>query len=101
MCLFSDLSASGRSGPFFDSAVLDSEDEEDILEEFMAAHSEQVLKNHTHSRHFGTFMFPSCTGFNEEMEMYPGWKRVFHKKYNACTLPEKVGYTSCLYFPQT
>ena len=34
----------GRAGSFFDAADLDSEDEEEILEEFMMAHSEQVSR---------------------------------------------------------
>jgi hypothetical protein len=58
---------------FFDAADLDSEDEEEIMEEFMMAHSEQVL----------IFCMQSCAAFAPIPN--PKLRQVAKKKWR-CTL---------------
>ncbi len=79
---------------FFDAAGFDSEDEEEIMEEFMMAHSEQVHRSHMQcfaelSRN-QILYFQMLSGREEKMEMHSGRKRVFNPEHNASTFPEKV-----------
>ena len=79
---------------FFDAADLDSEDEEEIMEEFMMAHSEQVLV------YCIQCFAASCicadpksvrsSGREEKMEVHIGRKGVFNPKHYASTFSEEV-----------
>ncbi len=79
---------------FFDAADIDSEDEEEILEEFMMAHSEQAHCTHIASLNSGRIHISNIlmrsSGRKKEVEMHTGWTGVFNSKYHASTFSEKV-----------